>query len=149
MFFQDGLRHFVDGDPSMPASDLILEDEPELDSGQKAISYRTALIHQGRPPTGAEAGAPLVAAKDDVSLWLRAVGAGDKLRQHCLTVHGMAWQSAPWVADSAWTASIGGVVGGWSDDIVLHPTGRGDHALRTGAFRFGTEMGVWNLIRIM
>lgn len=148
VFFQDGLRHFLDGQPSQPVSDGALEDENELDSGQKAISYRTALIHRGRPPTGAAAGAPLITAKAGVPLWLRVVGAGDKLRQHCLTLHDLTWSSAPWVPEAARTASASGVVGGWSEDVVIHPEQRGDHVLRTGAFRFGTEMGVWNVIRV-
>lgn len=148
VFFQDGLRQYTGGQPTMPVSDVPLEDENELDSGLKAISYRTALIHRGRPPVGADAEPPLLTVDAGDTVWLRVVGAGDKLRQHALTVHGVVWQAAPWVPGSAWTALASGVVGGWSEDVVLTPQHPGDHAVRTGCYRFGTEMGVWAIMRV-
>ncbi|MFT4164931.1 MAG: multicopper oxidase domain-containing protein [Microlunatus sp.] len=148
VFFQDGLRQFIGGQPTMPVSDVPLEDENELDSGLKAISYRTALIHRGRPPVGADAEPPLLTVDEGDTVWLRVVGAGDKLRQHAFTVHGVAWQAAPWVPGSAWTSLASGVVGGWSDDVVVIPREPGDHAVRTGCYRFGTEMGVWSTVRV-
>lgn len=148
VFFQDGLRQFIGGDPSMPVSDVPLEDENEVDSGLKAISYRTALIHRGAPPVGATAEPASMTASPGTAVWLRVVGAGDKLRQHCFTLHGLAWDPSPWVSPSMWTAAAGGVVGGWSDDLVVHPRHPGDHALRTGCYRFGTEMGLWSLLRV-
>ncbi|GAA3707748.1 hypothetical protein GCM10022204_27110 [Microlunatus aurantiacus] len=38
--------------------------------------------------------------------------------------------------------------GGWSEDVVVQPVEPGDHVVRTGSYRFGTEIGVWNLIRV-
>lgn len=151
VFFQDGLRQFVGGDPTMPVSDVPLEDENELDSGLKAISYRTALIHRGKPPSGPDAEPVLVNVAGDQpskEVWLRVVGAGDKLRQHCFTLHGLAWEAAPWVPGATWTAAASGVVGGWSEDIVVQVREFGDYALRTGCYRFGTEMGVWSMLRV-
>ncbi|WP_068433439.1 multicopper oxidase domain-containing protein [Piscicoccus intestinalis] len=146
-FVQDGLRLFVGGHPDLPVPDVVPGDDPE-DSGQKAVSLRTALVHRGVPPAGPLADLPLVTAAAGDTLWLRLVGAGDKPRQHTLTLHGLAWKAAPWVPNGPWTGSVSGVAPGWARDIVVHPVEPGDHALRTGAFRWGTEQGVWTTVRV-
>lgn len=147
VFFQDGVRLFVNGHPDMPVRDVVPGDDPE-DSGQKALSGRTALVHRGRPPTGALADPPLVTAHQGDTVWLRVVGACDKPRQHSLTVHGTAWRAAPWVADGPWTASASGIVADWARTLVLAAEEPGDHVVRTGAFRWGTELGVWGTLRV-
>lgn len=147
LFFQDGLRLFVNGHPDMPVADVVPGDDPE-DSGQKALSGRTALVHRGRPPTGGLADPPLVTAQRGDTVWLRVVGACDKPRQHSLTVHGTAWNAAPWVQDGPWTASVSGIGSDWTRSQVLEAEEPGDHVLRTGAYRWGTELGVWGTLRV-
>jgi 3-methyladenine DNA glycosylase AlkD len=66
---------FVNGHPDQPVADVVAGDDPE-DSGQKAISYRTALVHRGRPPAGSLADPPLITADVGDQVWLRAVCAG-------------------------------------------------------------------------
>ena len=60
----------------------------------------------------------------------------------------MPKKAAPWVPNGPWTGSVSGVAPGWARDIVVHPVEPGDHALRTGAFRWGTEQGVWTTVRV-
>lgn len=146
LFVQDGLRLFVGGHPDLPVPDLVPDDDPE-DSGHKAISYRSALLRRGRPPYGADSDV-LAAASTGVPWWLRVVGAGDKPRQHTLTVHGMAWQPARWAPDGPWVGSLSGVAPGWAETCVLQPEHPGDHCVRTGAFRWGSELGVWGAVRV-
>ncbi len=147
VFVQDGLRMFVGGHPDLPVRDVVPGDDPE-DSGQRAISHRTALVHHGVPPTGAAADPPLLTAEVGDTVWLRAVAAADKPRQHTFTVHGMAWPAAPWVGDGPWVGAVAGVAPGWTRDIVLTAEEPGDHVVRTGAFRWGTELGLWSTLRV-
>ena len=146
VFVQDGLRLFVGGHAELPVPDIDPTDDPE-DSGQKGLSYRFGQVSRGVPPVDGAA-PPLASAPVGRPLWLRVVGAGDKPRQHSLTVHGLAWPSAPWVPGSAWTGALSGVVSGYAEDLVLHPGDPGDHAVRSGAFRWGTELGVWGTLRL-
>ncbi|MCI0754880.1 multicopper oxidase domain-containing protein, partial [Teichococcus vastitatis] len=46
LFFQDGLRHFTNGNPDLPVPDVEPTDDPE-DSGQKALNYRSHPVHRG------------------------------------------------------------------------------------------------------
>ena len=147
VFVQDGLRLYVNGHPAQPVPDVVPGDDPE-DAGQKALSGQVALVHQGKPPTGGLAHPPLITADVGDQVWLRLVGAGDKPRQHTFTVHGTAWREAPWVADGPWTGGVGGISPGWARDLVLRPEEPGDHVLRTGCFKWGTEHGIWGLMRI-
>ena len=143
---QDGLRFFVNGHPNHPVPDSNPDDDPE-DSGQKAISYRSAPIHAGRPPTGTDI-EPLVTVDVGDTVWLRMACLGDKPRQHSLTVHGFDWQAAPWIPNGPRTGSFSGVTGGWARDVVLHAEHPGDHAIRSGCFTGGTEDGVWANLRV-
>ena len=147
VFVQDGLRLFVNGHPSLPVPDVVPTDDPE-DSGHKAISYRSALIHRGRAPYGEDAAPPLLTARAGDTVWLRVVGAGDKPRQHSLTVHGAAWERAPWVPGGPWTGAVSGITTGVTEDLVLRLHHPGDHAIRSGAFQWGTELGVWGSLRV-
>ncbi|KNX37972.1 hypothetical protein VV01_13715 [Luteipulveratus halotolerans] len=147
VLMQDGLRLSVDGHPELPVPDNDPGGDPE-DRGQKGLNHRTALMHRGRPPHGALAGPPLATVEQGVPLWLRVVGAGDKPRQHTLTVHGLAWPVAPWVPGSAWVGSLSGIAGGTTEDVVALVEHPGDHALRSGAFRWATETGVWTMVRV-
>lgn len=147
VFVQDGLRLFVNGHPALPVPDVVPTDDPE-DSGHKAISYRSALIHRGRAPSGRDAAPPVLDARAGDAVWLRVVGAGDKPRQHSLTVHGAAWQRAPWVPGGPWTGAISGITTGVTEDLVFRAEHAGDHAIRSGAFRWGTELGVWGRLRV-
>ncbi|MGL5852143.1 MAG: hypothetical protein ACRCZD_15295, partial [Phycicoccus sp.] len=147
-FVQDGLRLFVNGHPDLPVADVEPGDDPE-DSGQKAINLRTALVHRGVPPSGALADPPLLTAHVGDDVWLHVVGAGDKPRQHSVGVHGMAWAEAPWVPDGPWVGAVSGVVHGFARTLRLTARDPGDHAVRTGAFRWGSELGVWATVRVL
>ncbi|MGL5930976.1 MAG: hypothetical protein ACRCY8_18745, partial [Dermatophilaceae bacterium] len=147
-FVQDGLRLFVNGHPDLPVPDVEPGDDPE-DSGQKAINLRTALVHRGVPPSGTFADPPLLTAHIGDEVWLHVVGAGDKPRQHSLGVHGMAWPEAPWVPDGPWVGAVSGVVHGFARTLRLTAREVGDHAVRTGAFRWGSELGVWATLRVL
>lgn len=146
VFIQDGLRLFVNGHPDLPVPDVVPGDDPE-DSGHKAVSYRSGLVHRGIPRY-AESEQPLSHARRGTPLWLRVLGAGDKPRQHTLTVHGLAWPFAPWVRRGPWVGSLSGVAPGWAETCVMTPEHTGDHCVRTGAFRWGTELGVWATLRV-
>lgn len=142
VFVQDGLRLFTNGHPDLPVPDVVPGDDPE-DSGQKAINYRTGQTVGGRPPRGSES-AQILRAEAGDTMWLRLVGAGDKPRQHTLTVHGCAWPAAAWKPDGQWVGSVSGVAPGWSETIVVTAQAAGEQAVRTGCFRWGTELGVWS-----
>ena len=146
LFVQDGLRLFVNGHPDQPMPDVVPGDDPE-DSGQKGMSYRAVPIHRGRPPVNANPGTPILSAHLGYPVWLRLVGAADKPRNHSLTVHGVAWEPAPWVPNGPWIGAASGVSNGWVETVVVDSLQRGDHAVRTGAFRWGTEQGIWALLR--
>ncbi|MDD7942864.1 multicopper oxidase domain-containing protein [Actinomycetospora lutea] len=146
LFVQDGLRLFVNGHPDQPMPDVVPGDDPE-DSGQKGFSYRAVPIHRGRPPLGANPGTPILSTRAGDQVWLRLVGAGDKPRNHSLTVHGVAWQPAPWVPGGWRIGAASGVSNGWAETVVVNNLQRGDHAIRSGAFRWGTEQGIWALLR--
>ncbi|MDB5688558.1 MAG: hypothetical protein JWL91_434, partial [Sphingomonas bacterium] len=146
MFYQDGLRQFVGGHPDHPVPDADPTDDPE-DSGQKAINYRTHPVHRGVISRDGTAPAPLATLASPGTLWLRVVGANDKPRQHSLTVHGCAWQDAPWVSAGPMVGAISGIAPCRAENVVLHFPHAGDYAARTGAFRWGTEHGVWATIK--
>jgi hypothetical protein len=147
LFFQDGLRHFVNGNPDFPVPDVEPTDDPE-DSGQKAMNYRSHPVHRGTVARGEDGPPPVAELDPGVPLWLRVLGANDKPRQHTLTVHGCAWPEAAWNAGSAWTGAISGIAPCRAETLVLNMPFEGDHAARTGAFRWGTEHGVWATLRV-
>ena len=146
LFVQDGLRLFVNGHPDQPVPDVVPGDDPE-DSGQKGMSYRAVPIHRGRPPRGADPGTPILSTRAGDRVWLRLVGAGDKPRNHSLNVHGVAMRPAPWVPNGWRLGAASGVSNGWVETVVVDKLQQGDHAVRTGAFRWGTEQGIWALLR--
>ncbi len=92
LIMQDGLRHFLGGNPLLPVADPEPGGDPE-DLGQKAFNYRTALVSPrvglaDEPPT------PLWHARQGERLWLRLLCAADKPRNHTFTLHGHAWPAA-------------------------------------------------------
>lgn len=143
---QDGLRLYVGGNPDLPVPDVVPFDDPE-DAGQKGMNYRGA---PGRPELGLAGltAGPVLACRRGTPLWLRIVGACDKPRNHSLTLHGFAWSCAPWVSQGPCVASLSGITTGWAQDLVLQPGQDGDHALRSGAFRWGTEQGLCAIVRV-
>jgi manganese oxidase len=146
VFVQDGLRFFVNGNPDFPMPDVNPGDDPE-DSGQKAINYRSHPIHQGvvsKTPTPVF---PLLKAKAGDKIWLRVIGAGDKPRQHTITVHGCAWLQAKWVPNGAWTSSVTGLSPCRAETIELILPHKGDYAVRAGAFRWAAEQGIWSSLQ--
>ncbi|GLY99071.1 hypothetical protein [Actinoplanes sp. NBRC 103695] len=147
LLVQDGLRHFVAGNPTMAVPDVEPGDDPE-DAGQKGINYGAALVHprdvlnRDRPPT------PIWPATVGDRLWLRLLGASDKPRNHTFTVHGMAWPAAPWVPGGPFEAALSGLTSGYARTLEMRARSAGDHAYRSGAFRWAVEGGVWGIIRV-
>jgi len=148
LLVQDGLRHFVAGNPDLPVSDIVPGDDPE-DAGQKGINYRVAMVHpsvmlhNGEPPT------PIWRVTAGTPLWLRLVGAADKPRNHTFTVHGVSWDAAPWQPGGPRVGSLSGLTGGVTHDLVFTAEHPGDHAYRSGVFRWAVENGLWGIIRVV
>lgn len=144
---QDGLRLFAAGNPDQPVRDTVAGDDPE-DAGQKAVSYRTALVHprtmlaDPSPPT------PVWQAREGERLWLRLVCAADKPRNHTFTVHGLDWPAAPWLAASPYVGALSGLTAGGAHTLDLGVAEPGDHAYRSGAFRWAVEQGLWGILRV-
>jgi manganese oxidase len=147
LLVQDGLRHFVAGNPDLPVRDVVPGDDPE-DSGQKGVNYGAAVTHprdmltRDNPPT------PIWPARVGDNLWLHLLGAADKPRNHTFTVHGMAWPSAPWHPAGPWEGSFSGLTAGVARTLAMTATHDGDHAYRSGAFRWSVENGIWGIIRV-
>lgn len=147
VLLQDGLRHFVAGDPALPVRDVVPDDDPE-DSGQKGINYRSALVSTTDRLAVPQPATPVFAVPRDQPLWVRLVCAADKPRNHTFTVHGLAWDFAPWVTDGPRTDSISGLSAGTTETLVLTPRDAGDHAYRSGVFRWAVGQGMWGIIRV-
>ncbi|WP_250032483.1 multicopper oxidase domain-containing protein [Paractinoplanes maris] len=143
LLVQDGLRHFVAGNPDLPVRDIVPDDDPE-DSGGKGISYGSPLAHPRDGLTRDDPPTPIWPAQVGQTLWLRVVGACDKPRAHTFTVHGMAWEAAPGQPEG----SFSGLTTATARTLVMKARHRGDHAYRSGAFRWATENGVWGIIRV-
>jgi manganese oxidase len=92
---QDGLRHFIGGDPDLPVRDIVPNDDPE-DSGQRGINYRSALINtadrlaiKARPhPPSPQARAN----RRGFDSYALPTSHGN----HTFTLHGLAWPLRPW-----------------------------------------------------
>ena len=154
LFLQDGLRHFINGDVDLPMPDISPSDPP-VDVGQKAISYRSPLTPHRRPMALPNLTAPIIEVRDDLPIWWRLVCAGDKPRNHTFTAHNFAWDTAPWVRkvknSSPESGSVTAICGGFVQDLVMTPETRwdpGDHAYRSGAFRWAVGQGMWGILRI-
>lgn len=147
VLLQDGLRHFVAGDPDLPVRDAVPGDDPE-DSGQKGINYRSALVSTSDRLAVPDPPTPIFTAPRDQPLWVRLVCAADKPRNHTFTVHGLAWNFAPWVEDGPRTDSISGLTAGTTQTLVMTPRDAGDHAYRSGVFRWAVGQGMWGIIRV-
>ena len=147
VFVQDGLRLFVNGNPELPLPDLDPTDDPE-DSGQKGINYRSHPVHHGQVSAQTSTAFPLAACPAGSTLWLRLLGAGDKPRQHTMTVHGCAWPLAPWVNNHDRGAAVTGLSPCRAETVVCKLSHAGDHAVRAGAFRWASEHGVWASVRV-
>ena len=154
LFLQDGLRHFINGDVDLPMPDISPSDPP-VDVGQKAISYRSPLTPHRRPMALPNLTAPIIEVRDDLPIWWRLVCAGDKPRNHTFTAHNFAWDTAPWVRkeknSSPESGSVTAICAGFVQDLVMTPETRwdpGDHAYRSGAFRWAVGQGMWGILRV-
>ncbi|HSK58210.1 MAG TPA: hypothetical protein VK935_04075, partial [Actinomycetospora sp.] len=149
LFWQDGLRHYLRGNPDAPVPDVVPGDDAE-DAGQKGINYRCALppvrdpLADERPPT------PIWEAPTGRRLWLRLVGACDKPRNHTFTVHGRQWRVAPWLdGNSPETGGLSGLTADTVHDLDLDAVEHaGDHAYRSGVFRWAVTQGMWGILRV-
>lgn len=147
LLVQDGLRHFVAGNPALPVSDIVPGDDPE-DAGQKGINYRVAMVHPNDMLHNGEPATPIWPVTTGTPLWLRLVGAADKPRNHTFNVHGVSWSAAPWQPGGPRVGSLAGLTGGVTHDLVFTAEHPGDHAYRTGVFRWALENGLWGIIRV-
>ena len=155
LFLQDGLRHFLRGDIDQPVPDVSPSDPP-VDVGQKAISYRSPLTPTKDPLAWSGHPTPVIRADEQLPVWLHLVCAGDKPRNHTFTLHGFVWNAAPWVQKGPHTGGMGAISAGFAQDLVLLPdeTGnkrpwdKGDHAYRSGAFRWAVAQGMWGILRV-
>jgi manganese oxidase len=146
VFIQDGLRFFVNGNPDFPMPDVNPTDDPE-DSGQKGINYRSHPIHHGVVSRQETPVFPLLEANAGDKIWLRAIGAGDKPRQHTITVHGCDWPQASWKPNGAWTGALTGLSPCRAATMEIVLPHKGDYAVRAGGFRWAAEHGVWSSLR--
>jgi hypothetical protein len=147
LLLQDGLRLFVAGNPDLPMRDIVPRDDPE-DAGQRAINYRTALVHPQVQLRDASPPTPLLRNQIGDRIWLRVVCAADKPRNHTFTLHGFAWPAAPWVPAGPQLGALSGLTSGTVHDLELRARHRGDHAYRSGAFRWAVEQGMWGILRV-
>jgi hypothetical protein len=148
VFLQDGLRHFLYGDPDRPIRDVVPGDDPE-DAGQKGINYRTALVTNNRNPLGDQTPpTPIFPVPLGGKVWLRLVCGGDKPRNHTFTLHGLAWDAAPWVSGRQRAGAVNGISAGFADNIVIEPKEPGDHAYRNGVFKWAVSQGMWGILRV-
>lgn len=157
VFWQDGLRLYVAGNPDAPVPD-VEENVDTEDAGQRGINYRSAvlrsrsMLRDDDPPT------PVWESPAGEEVWIRLVGACDKPRNHTFTVHGLDRVVAPWLeqeqADgspppgSPREGALSGLSSDTAHDICVVPEHPGDHAFRSGAFRWSVEQGMWGLLRI-
>jgi manganese oxidase len=147
-FVQDGLRFFVHGDPDMPLPDINPTDDPE-DSGQKGVNYRSHPVNRGVVGRSSDRPEPLCNAKAGDKLWLRVIGANDKPRQHSIVVHGTSFEQASWMSgNSPLLGARSGVSPCRVENLSFSVSHKGDHAVRTGCFRWGSEHGVWASVRV-
>jgi hypothetical protein len=145
LFLHDGLRLFVAGNPAEPMRDVVPGDDAE-DSGQRGVSYRTEPVHPPFPARrrAAHADAGVPAGR---TVWLRVVSGADKPRNHSFTVHGVSWPSAPRPGPGPRAGAVGGITAGSVHNLVFVPEHRGDHAYRSGVFRWAVEQGMWGILR--
>lgn len=147
VLLQDGLRHFIAGDPNLPIRDVAPTDDPE-DSGQKGINYRSALVNTTDRLAVPDPATPVFEAPRDRPLWVRLICAADKPRNHTFTLHGLAWTFAPWTKNGPQTDSVSGLTSGTAQTVVVTPRDPGDHAYRSGVFRWAVGQGMWGIIRV-
>jgi hypothetical protein len=81
------------------------------------------------------------------TVWLRLVSAADKPRGHTFTVHGVSWPSAPRSGPGPRAGAVGGITAGSVHDLVFDVEARGDHAYRSGVFRWDVDQGMWGILR--
>ncbi len=157
VFWQDGLRLYLAGNPNAPVPD-VEEDVDVEDAGQRGINYRSALLRSRRMLRDDEPPTPVWRSPAGEEVWIRLVGACDKPRNHTFTVHGLDRVVAPWLeqeqADgspppgSPREGALSGLSSDTAHDICVVPEHPGDHAFRSGAFRWSVEQGMWGLLRI-
>jgi hypothetical protein len=81
---------------------------------------------------------------------MHVVGAFDKPRNHCLTVHGMDWAEHPWRGtQSPRLGAEGGLSVGSVRTLHLRAEHCGDHAVRTGVLLGGVGEGLWAVLRVI
>ena len=146
LFVQDGLRFFANGNPEMPLPDLDPHDDPK-DSGNKGINYRSRPVHGGKVSSAECDAFPAMTVRKGSTLWLRILGAGDKPRQHTISMHGCCWDVAPWVAGCDKSGAISGISPCRAETVVVTLEHEGDYAARAGGFRWMSEHGVWSSVR--
>lgn len=148
LFWQDGLRLYLFGNPNAPLPDAEPGGDPE-DAGQKGISYGTALAHPSEPLEDDQPPTPIWAATVGQRLWLRLIGAADKPRNHSFTIHDQQGGSTTAHPDGTRPGeALSGLTADTAHNLALDAHHPGDHAYRSGVFRWDVPQGMWGILRI-
>ncbi len=148
VFWQDGLRLYLAGHPNAPVPD-VEDDVDAEDAGQKGINYRSALLRSRTMLRDDEPPTPVWESPAGEEVWIRLVGACDKPRNHTFTVHGVDRAVAPWRSNPPHEGALSGLSADTANDIRIVPEHPGDHAFRSGVFRWSVEQGMWGIFRIL
>jgi hypothetical protein len=166
VIIQDGLRHFLFGNLSLPLGDPP-GDPGELgpdptDQGQKAFNYRSQPIgrpswmHQPQVPSTSpgeplwKPSVPIFELKDGSAprVQVHVVTAADKPRNHVFTVHGQLWREWPTTGSPLRVGSVTSLSSGSVATLAFDlPPDEGDYAFRSGALRWAVPQGLWGIIR--
>jgi hypothetical protein len=151
LLLQDGLRHFIRGNLTLPVSD-----EPPTpgedgvdheDQGQKGFNYRSEPIE--RYLDNPNPATPVFRVPENSSVRLHLVGAGDKPRQHSFTVHGVAWPEHRYMPKiSPRVASESAISNGTARTFEFNVGAPADYAYRSGVLKWAVPQGLWGLFRV-
>ena len=166
LLLQDGLRLYLNGNPSFPVPDsppAAGDDaaDPE-DQGQKAFNYRTEPVGPNTDIDGnpAPSGDWLANPNPATPVWhvpvgqtvrLHLVGACDKPRNHSFTVHAVTWPEYRFLSlgSSPRVASEGAITAGTVRTFEFTPEHPGDHAYRSGVLKWAVSQGLWGIVRVV
>jgi hypothetical protein len=151
LLLQDGLRHFVRGNLTLPVSDeppAPGEDHVDHeDQGQKGFNYRSEPIE--RHLDDPNPATPIFRLPENADVRLHLVGGADKPRQHSFTVHGVAWPEHEYLGDeSPRVASESAITSGTARTYQFEVGAAADYAYRSGVLKWAVPQGLWGLFRV-
>ncbi len=154
LLLQDGVRLYLNGNTDFSVRDVPAdpgEDAPDFeDQGQKAFNYRTEPVGSYTWLAVPYPATPIFYAAKDAHIRVQLIGACDKPRNHSFTIHAHVWPEWPGVAYTPMIAGVAGVTSGSVFTLNLknsHPSS-GDHAYRSGVFRWDVSQGLWGILRL-